>query len=91
MGRGAWWATAHDVAKSRTRLSDFSSSLPSALGKEGICSLALVFFVFSEPVPRKYPELQQLMDEAAFKLCLSQWFRMMDGTRSYLKSCLSSM
>ena len=23
MGRGAWWATVHGVAKSRTRLSDF--------------------------------------------------------------------
>ena len=27
MDRGAWWATVHGVAKSRTRLSDFSSSL----------------------------------------------------------------
>ena len=25
MGRGAWWATVHEVAKSRTRLSDFTS------------------------------------------------------------------
>ena len=25
MDRGAWWATAHVVAKSRTRLSDFKS------------------------------------------------------------------
>ena len=25
MDRGAWWATAHGVAKSRTRLSDFTS------------------------------------------------------------------
>ena len=24
MGRGAWWATVHRVAKSRTRLSDFT-------------------------------------------------------------------
>ena len=24
MDRGAWWATAHGVAKSRTRLSDFT-------------------------------------------------------------------
>ena len=24
MGRGAWWATVHGVAKSRTRLSDFT-------------------------------------------------------------------
>ena len=27
MDRGAWWATVHGVAKSRTRLSDFSSLL----------------------------------------------------------------
>ena len=27
MDRGAWWATAHGVAKSRTRLSEFSSLL----------------------------------------------------------------
>ena len=24
MGRGAWWATVHGVAKSRTQLSDFT-------------------------------------------------------------------
>ena len=28
MDRGAWWATAHGVAKSQTRLSDFTHSLP---------------------------------------------------------------
>ena len=27
MDRGAWWATVHGVAKSQTRLSDFSFSL----------------------------------------------------------------
>ena len=26
---GAWWATVHGIANSRTRLSDFTSSLPS--------------------------------------------------------------
>ena len=26
MDRGAWWATVHGVAKSRTRLSDFTST-----------------------------------------------------------------
>ena len=26
MDRGAWWATIHGVAKSRTRLSDFSAT-----------------------------------------------------------------
>ena len=33
--RGAWWATVHGVAKSRTRLSDFPFSFPfRALEKE---------------------------------------------------------
>ena len=27
MDKGAWWATVHGVAKSRTRLSDFTHSL----------------------------------------------------------------
>ena len=27
MDRGAWWATVHEVAKSRTRLSDFTFTL----------------------------------------------------------------
>ena len=27
MDRGAWWATVHGVAKSRTRLSDFTNTL----------------------------------------------------------------
>ena len=27
IGRGAWWSTAHGVAKSQTRLSDFTFSL----------------------------------------------------------------
>ena len=29
MDRGAWWATVHGVAKSRTRLSDFTFTFPS--------------------------------------------------------------
>ena len=31
MDRGAWWATVHGVAKSWTRLSDFTSVGPDAL------------------------------------------------------------
>ena len=27
MGRGAWWATVHGVAKSQTQLSDFTFTL----------------------------------------------------------------
>jgi len=30
MDRGAWWATVHGVAQSRTRLSDFTMPHPSA-------------------------------------------------------------
>ena len=32
MDREAWWATDHGVAKSRTRLSDFTFFLPSFYG-----------------------------------------------------------
>ena len=31
MDRGAWWATVHGVAKSQTRLSDFTHSLTQSL------------------------------------------------------------
>ena len=31
MDGGAWWATVHGVAKSRTQLSDFTYSLPGYL------------------------------------------------------------
>ena len=31
MGGGAWWATVHEVTKSRTRLSDFTHSLTHSL------------------------------------------------------------
>ena len=35
MDRGAWWAAVHGVAKSRTRLSDFTLTFHfHALGKE---------------------------------------------------------
>ena len=33
MDRGAWWATVHGVAKSRTQLSDFTHSLTHCLIK----------------------------------------------------------
>ena len=42
MDRGAWWATVHGVAKSRTRLSDFPLGLggfpESSAGKEYACN-----------------------------------------------------
>ena len=34
MDRGAWWATVHGVAKSQTRLSDFTSFWEDPLEKE---------------------------------------------------------
>ena len=34
MDGGAWWAAVHGVAKSRTRLSDFTSTFHFALEKE---------------------------------------------------------
>ena len=30
--RGAWWATVHEIAKSRTRLSDFTFTLENTAG-----------------------------------------------------------
>ena len=38
MDRGAWWATVHGVAKSQTRLSDFTHTLTGlfeSLGQQG--------------------------------------------------------
>ena len=36
MDGGAWWATVHGVAKSRTRLSDFSLHFHFQRGKVGV-------------------------------------------------------
>ena len=33
MDGGAWWATAHEAAKSQTRLSDFTATMCQALVK----------------------------------------------------------
>ena len=41
MDGGAWWATVHGVAKSRTGLSDFTSSAPGrATSDEDFCEPA---------------------------------------------------
>ena len=42
MDRGAWWATIHGVAKSRTRLSDFTS-LHLLLGIKVMTNLDSIF------------------------------------------------
>ena len=36
MNRGAWWATAHEVTKSQTRLSDFASLISCSLISSGV-------------------------------------------------------
>ena len=48
MDRGAWWATVHGVAKSQTRLSDFTLTFHfHALGKE----MATHFSVLAWRIP----------------------------------------
>ena len=47
MDRGAWWAAVHGVAKSRTRLSDFTLTFPTWGSKRGAC-FSLAVFSFSE-------------------------------------------
>ena len=39
MDRGAWWATVHGVAKSRTRLSDFTFTIITAMWETWVRSL----------------------------------------------------
>ena len=40
MDRGAWWATVHGVAKSRTRLSDFTFTFTKMQLKGMLSSIA---------------------------------------------------
>ena len=48
MSRGAWWATFHGVAKSRTRLSIPGNGSEGARGKErNILKLYILFVLFS--------------------------------------------
>ena len=51
MDRGAWWATAHRVAKSQTRLSDFTFT---SLSKEKVLH-AYFTLTASHLFPEKYP------------------------------------
>ena len=48
MDRGAWWATVHGVAKSQTRLSDFSS-LPLDVLRQGVVKLLSCVRLFATP------------------------------------------
>ena len=43
MDRGDWWATVHEVAKSRTRLSEFTLSLKTS-EKKGCGDTELAIF-----------------------------------------------
>ena len=51
MDRGAWWATVHGVAKSQTRLSDFTFT---SLSKEKVLH-AYFTLTASHLFPEKYP------------------------------------
>ena len=49
MGRGAWWAAVHEVAKSRTRLSDFTFTFHfPALEKEMAAHSSVLAWRISE-------------------------------------------
>ena len=44
MDRGAWWATIHGVTKSQTRLSDFTSLLPSLAFGSSLNHSGILFY-----------------------------------------------
>ena len=46
MDRGAWWATVHGVAKSRTQLSDFISLQKSPWEWPSILNMGLMFLIW---------------------------------------------
>ena len=48
MDRGAWWATVHGVAKSRTRLSDFTLSLYSWEGTSQVTQWERIYLPMQE-------------------------------------------
>ena len=47
MDRGAWWATLHGVAKSRTRLSDFHFHFHHILALEQLCEVSKACIVIT--------------------------------------------
>ena len=54
MDGGAWWATVHGVAKSRTRLSDFT------LGSSGFAVLSSLYLgLLVTPSARNLPAMQE--------------------------------
>ena len=57
MDRGAWWATVHGVAKSLTRLSDFTFTF---------FSLSLSLFLF-------YPALSLVASVVSWISCIGRW------------------
>ena len=46
MDGGAWWATVHEVAKSRTRLSDFTSLIPVSKAWGDPASVCILYVHF---------------------------------------------
>ena len=58
MDGGAWWATVHEVAKSRTRLSDFTSLIPvsKAWGDQPVyvCYMCIFSSVLSSFIYQDY-------------------------------------
>ena len=80
MDGGAWWATVHGVAKSRTRLSDFTSVLYTvgfpggSAGKESGCNVGDVGLIAGlgrspgegKGYPLQYSCLENPMDGGAW-------------------------
>ena len=61
MDQGAWWATVHGVAKSRTRLSDFSSLFSSPEKDTGRKSAIKPLYPKRESMLPSQPHKQQPM------------------------------
>ena len=58
MDRGAWWATVHRVAKSRTRLSNFTLQ-----GNQNILIYILIYILYPSPSKMFFRTLSSSMQE----------------------------
>ena len=70
MDRGAWWATVHRVAKSRTRLSDFTCSLSWTVGLSFTKEVTILINLSFSCIPS--PALLQLNSSAEIRQ-ISSW------------------
>ena len=61
MGREAWWATVHEVAKSRTQLSTQHKSHRSGL--KSLSSSHLLYMILSKLANPQQPQLSHLETE----------------------------